>query len=82
MFFLGSGGIIFLASSLLSVIFATAMLPLLSILAVIFFHDSFSALKTVAMLLSIWSFVSYIYGGYLGFKTAKSAMEPVAKVNV
>ncbi|MCO5581400.1 hypothetical protein L7F22_035284 [Adiantum nelumboides] len=82
MFFLGGAGIIFLASSLLSCVFATAMLPLLSILAVIFFHDSFSALKAVAMLLSIWGFVSYIYGGYLDFKAGKSTVEPAAEENV
>ncbi|KAI5073164.1 hypothetical protein GOP47_0011873 [Adiantum capillus-veneris] len=81
MFFLGGAGIIFLASSLLSCVFATAMLPLLSMLAVIFFHDSFSALKAVAMLLSIWGFVSYIYGGYLDFK-GKSAVEPAAEDNI
>lgn len=74
-FFLGGAGIIFLASSLLSCVFATAMLPLLSILAVIFFHDSFSPLKGIAMLLSIWGFVSYIYGGYLDYKS-QSVVEP------
>ncbi|KAH7447190.1 hypothetical protein KP509_01G095800 [Ceratopteris richardii] len=75
MFFLGGAGIIFLASSLLSCTLSTAMLPVVSILAVIFFHDSFYALKGVAMLLSVWGFFSYIYGGYIEFK-ARSAVEP------
>ncbi|MCO5568301.1 hypothetical protein L7F22_022000 [Adiantum nelumboides] len=77
MFFLGGAGIIFLASSLLSYIFAP-----LSILDVIFIHDSFSVLKAAAMLLSICGFVSYIYGGYLDFKAGKSAVEPATKEDV
>lgn len=75
MFFLGGAGIIFLASSLMSCVFSTAMLPLVSILAVIFFQDSFSALKAIAMLLSIWGFISYIYGGYLHSKS-QAAVQP------
>lgn len=71
LYVLGGAGIIFLASSLMSCVFMTAMIPILPILAVAFFHDSFSALKAIAMLLSIWGFISYLYGGYLDNKEAK-----------
>eukprot|EP00249_Psilotum_nudum_P036986 c9210_g1_i2 orf=391-1575(+) len=64
-FFLGSAGMIFLTSSLMSCVFMTATIPLIPVLAVIFFHDSFSPLKAISMLLSLWGFVSYTYGGYL-----------------
>lgn len=67
----GGAGIIFLASSLLSCSFMTAMIPVLPLLAVVFFHDTFSAVKAIAMVLSIWGFISYLYGGYLDNKEAK-----------
>lgn len=75
LFFLGSAGIIFLSSSLMSCVFMTTIFPVLPILAVIFFHDKFSALKGVAMLLSTWGFISYIYGGYAAAKSQKT-VEP------
>lgn len=69
LYFLGGSGIIFLSSSLMSCVFMTAMIPILPVLAVIFFHDTFSALKGIAMLLSIWGFISYIYDGYMVYKS-------------
>lgn len=68
LYFLGYAGVIFLTSSLMSCVFTTAIFPLLPILGVIFFHDSFSALKSIAMLLTLWGFVSYLYGGYVNSK--------------
>lgn len=76
LFFLGSAGIVFLASSLMSCVFMTAMLPVLSVLAVIFFQDKFSALKGIAMLLSMWGFISYIYGGYVECESKKAVGMP------
>ncbi|KAH7387505.1 hypothetical protein KP509_16G025800 [Ceratopteris richardii] len=73
-YFLGASGIIFLSSSLMSCVFMTAMIPILPILAVIFFHDNFSALKGIAMLLSIWGFLSYIYDGYISYKAERKAI--------
>lgn len=67
----GGAGMIFLASSLLSCSFMTAMIPVIPLLAVLFFHDTFSAVKAIAMVLSIWGFISYLYGGYLDNKEAK-----------
>ncbi|KAI5066978.1 hypothetical protein GOP47_0017506 [Adiantum capillus-veneris] len=75
LYFLGSAGIIFLSSSLMSCVFMTAMIPILPILAVIFFHDNFSALKGIAMLLSTWGFVSYIYDGYMVYKSQQKTSE-------
>ncbi|KAH7283357.1 hypothetical protein KP509_34G003100 [Ceratopteris richardii] len=64
LYLLGGVGIVFLASSLLSCSFMTAMIPVLPLLAVVFFHDDFSAEKGLAMVLSIWGFISYLYGSY------------------
>lgn len=75
LYFLGGCGIIFLSSSLMSCVFMTAMIPILPILAVIFFHDTFSALKGIAMLLSIWGFISYTYDGYMVYKSKKASFE-------
>lgn len=74
LYLLGGVGIIFLASSLLSCSFMTAMIPVLPVLAVVCFHDSFSAVKGIAMILSIWGFLSYLYGGYLDHKEAKKVL--------
>ena len=41
------------------------------ILLVGFFHDIMDSLKIISILLSIWGFVSYIFGGFLDSKLAK-----------
>ena len=61
-FFLGTIGVIFCASSLLSGIVIAVQLPVTEILAVIFFKENFQAEKGVALALSLWGFVSYFYG--------------------
>ncbi|PON47129.1 Purine permease [Parasponia andersonii] len=58
-------GLIFEASSLFSNVISTLSLPVIPILAVIFFHDRMNGLKAMAMLLAIWGFLSYIYQHYL-----------------
>ncbi|KAK4399322.1 putative purine permease 10 [Sesamum angolense] len=40
-------------------------LPVAPVLAVILLHDELTGLKTVAMLLAMWGFVSYMYQHYL-----------------
>ncbi|KAH7283345.1 hypothetical protein KP509_34G002500 [Ceratopteris richardii] len=72
LYLLGGVGIVFLASSLLSCSFMTAMIPVLPLLAVVFFHDDFSAEKAIAMVLSIWGFISYLYGGYTDHTQTKN----------
>nr|XP_023922557.1 purine permease 1-like isoform X2 [Quercus suber]POE97846.1 purine permease 3 [Quercus suber] len=61
-FFMGAAGIIFCASSLLSGIVIAVHLPVIEILAVIFYREKFQAEKGVALALSLWGFVSYFYG--------------------
>ncbi|KAJ7958954.1 Purine permease [Quillaja saponaria] len=61
-FFLGSIGVVFCASSLLSGILISVLLPVTEILAVIIFKEKFQAEKGVSLALSLWGFVSYFYG--------------------
>ncbi|KAA8538141.1 hypothetical protein F0562_027749 [Nyssa sinensis] len=61
-FYLGAIGVVFCASSLLSSIIIVVLLPVREVLAVIFFNEKFQAEKGVALVLSFWGFVSYIYG--------------------
>ncbi|GAA0148371.1 hypothetical protein LIER_07835 [Lithospermum erythrorhizon] len=61
-FFLGAIGVIFCASSLLSGIVITVLLPVTEVLAVIFYHEKFQAEKGVSLVLSLWGFASYFYG--------------------
>lgn len=63
-FFLGAIGVIFCASSLLSGIIIAVMLPVIEILAVIFYKENFKAEKGVSLILSLWGFVSYFYGEF------------------
>ncbi|XP_062073780.1 probable purine permease 11 [Humulus lupulus] len=58
-------GLIFEVSSLFSNVISTLALPVIPILAVIFFHDKMNGLKVIAMVLAIWGFLSYIYQHYL-----------------
>ncbi|KAF6135551.1 hypothetical protein GIB67_015404 [Kingdonia uniflora] len=62
---LGALGLIYEVSSLFSNVISTVSLPVVPILAVIFFHDKMDGVKVVAMALSIWGFVSYVYQHYL-----------------
>ncbi|XP_027355900.1 purine permease 1-like [Abrus precatorius] len=61
-FFLGTIGVIFCSSSLLSGILIAVFLPITEVLAVIFYKEKFQAEKGVSLLLSVWGFVSYFYG--------------------
>jgi len=61
-FFLGAIGVIFCASSLFSGILIAVLLPLVEVLAVVFYKEKFQAEKAVSLVLSLWGFVSYFYG--------------------
>ncbi|XWS25333.1 hypothetical protein CRYUN_Cryun27aG0060200 [Craigia yunnanensis] len=74
-FFLGVIGVIFCASSLLSAILLAVLLPVTEILAVIFYKEDFQAEKGVALALSLWGFVSYLYGEIKQNKKKKRAPE-------
>lgn len=61
----GMLGLIFEVSSLFSNVISTLALPVVPILAVIFFHDKMDGVKIIAMLMALWGFLSYIYQHYL-----------------
>lgn len=70
-FFLGAIGVIFCASSLLSGIIIAVLLPVIEVLAVLFYKEKFQAEKGVALILSLWGFASYFYGEYKFTKKLK-----------
>lgn len=64
-FTIGVVGLILEVSSLFSNVISTLSLPIVPIFAVVFFYDKMDALKVIAMILSVWGFVSYVYQLYL-----------------
>nr|KAJ0228007.1 hypothetical protein LSAT_V11C100037560 [Lactuca sativa] len=64
-FTVGYIGLIFEVSSLFSNVISTLGIPIVPILAVMFFDEKMNGVKAVSMLLAIWGFVSYIYQHYL-----------------
>ncbi|KAL8096371.1 purine permease 1-like [Apium graveolens] len=62
LFAIGLGGIIFCGSSLLSGIIIAVLLPVTEVLAIILYKEKFQAEKAVALVLSLWGFVSFFYG--------------------
>ncbi|KAJ8632015.1 hypothetical protein MRB53_025351 [Persea americana] len=64
-FSVGSLFLIYEVSSLFCNVISTLGLPVIPILAVVFFHDKMDGLKIVVMLLAVWGFLSYIYQHYL-----------------
>uniref|UniRef100_A0A5B7BFP2 Probable purine permease n=1 Tax=Davidia involucrata TaxID=16924 RepID=A0A5B7BFP2_DAVIN len=64
-FSIGALGLIYEVSSLFCNVISTLGLPIVPVLAVIFFHDKMNGVKVVAMLSAVWGFVSYIYQHYL-----------------
>ncbi|OIW16610.1 hypothetical protein TanjilG_02816 [Lupinus angustifolius] len=61
-FYLGAMGVIFSSSSLFSGIIIAVFLPVTQALAVVFYKENFQVEKGVALVLSLWGFVSYFYG--------------------
>lgn len=68
---IGLLGLIFEVSSLFSNVISTLSLPVVPIMAVMFFHDKMDGVKVMAMLLAIWGFLSYIYQHYLDDSKSK-----------
>ncbi|KAK0574853.1 hypothetical protein LWI29_030129 [Acer saccharum] len=64
-FNIGALGLIFEASSLFSNAISVVGLPIVPILAVVFFHDKMDGLKVISLVLAIWGFLSYVYQHYL-----------------
>lgn len=69
---IGMLGLIFEVSSLFSNVIGTLALPIVPILAIVFFHDKINGVKFVALLLAVWGFLSYVYQHYLDDKKAKA----------
>lgn len=64
-FSIGCIGLIFQVSSLFSNVISTLGIPIVPVMAVVFFHEKMNGVKVIAMLLAIWGFTSYIYQHYL-----------------
>ncbi|RDY11408.1 putative purine permease 10, partial [Mucuna pruriens] len=62
---IGLLGLIFEVSSLFSMVIDTIELPIIPILAAIFFHDKINGMKVIAFLLAAWGCLSYVYQQYL-----------------
>ncbi|XP_010529149.2 PREDICTED: probable purine permease 6 [Tarenaya hassleriana] len=69
-FSVGSVGLILEVSSLFSNVISTLGLPVVPVVAMVFFHDEMSGIKLVSMLLAFWGFVSYAYHQYLDDQNA------------
>ncbi|XP_060171324.1 purine permease 1-like [Lycium barbarum] len=63
-FYVGAIGVIYCSSSLMSGVLLAVLLPVTELLAVIFFNEKFSGEKGLSLFLSLWGFVSYVYGEY------------------
>ncbi|KAI3941346.1 hypothetical protein MKW92_047219 [Papaver armeniacum] len=60
----GTVGVIFYTSALFNGILGAVLIPLTGVVAVIFYHESFTGLKGMALALCLWGFCSYFYGEY------------------
>ncbi|XP_052190415.1 purine permease 3-like [Diospyros lotus] len=76
-FFLGTLGVIFSCSSLLSAIVIAVLLPVTEVLAVIFYKEKFQAEKGVSLVLSLWGFVSYFFGEIKHDKQKNTETQPL-----
>ncbi|KAM3308686.1 purine permease 3 [Capsicum chacoense] len=63
-YFLGVIGVIYSASSLVSGILISVLLPATEVLAVFLYGEKFNAEKGISLALSLWGFASYFYGDY------------------
>jgi drug/metabolite transporter (DMT)-like permease len=70
---LGMVGLIFEVSSLFSNVIGTFAIPIIPFFGVMVFDDKMNGVKIIAMLVSIWGFVSYVYHHYLEDKKARKA---------
>eukprot|EP00249_Psilotum_nudum_P007536 c20637_g1_i1 orf=241-1386(-) len=62
---LGGVAVLYQTSTLLAGVLNAARVPVTSIAAVIFLQDPMGGFKILALLLTIWGFGSYIYGGFM-----------------
>ncbi|KAJ8539470.1 hypothetical protein K7X08_013722 [Anisodus acutangulus] len=71
-FYVGAIGVIYCSSALMSGVLLAVLLPVTEVLAVFFFNEKFSGEKGLALFLSLWGFVSYMYGEYKQSKKQKN----------
>lgn len=64
-FNVGCVGLILEVSSLFSNAISVVGLPVVPVMAVIFFHDKLGGIKVISMVLAVWGFVSFLYQQYL-----------------
>jgi len=64
LFFIGVFGVTSMANSLLSGVIIAVTIPVTEVLAVVLFHEKFSAEKGMALVLALWGFASYLFGEY------------------
>uniref|UniRef100_A0A803QEU7 Cas1p 10 TM acyl transferase domain-containing protein n=1 Tax=Cannabis sativa TaxID=3483 RepID=A0A803QEU7_CANSA len=72
LFNIGAIGLILEVSSLFSNVISVLSLPVVPVLAVIFFHDKIDGVKVIALVLAIWGLMSYVYQHYLESKKSKN----------
>ncbi|KAI3996273.1 hypothetical protein MKX01_026741 [Papaver californicum] len=60
----GTVGVIFYTSALFNGILGAVLVPLTGVAALIFYQESFTGLKGMALALCLWGFCSYFYGEY------------------
>ncbi|KAL0300609.1 UNVERIFIED_CONTAM: putative purine permease 10 [Sesamum radiatum] len=61
---IGAVGLIFEVSSLFTNVISTVGLPIVPILAAIFFHENMDGIKVTSIVLAVWGFASYVYQHY------------------
>ena len=64
-------------SSLFSNVISVLGLPVILVLAVIFFHEKMNWVKAISILLAIWGFISYFYQHYLDDSESKAKKRDV-----
>eukprot|EP01018_Ginkgo_biloba_P032574 Gb_18501 [translate_table: standard] len=69
-----------LVSSLFTNVVSAVTVPLVPIVSVFFFNDELDALKVIAMLLGVWGFVSYAFGGYKDSKAGTAEEDSTISV--
>ncbi|OIV97872.1 hypothetical protein TanjilG_12629 [Lupinus angustifolius] len=75
-YYMGSMGVTICGSSLLSGIITAMMMPIIEILAIIFYKENFQVEKGVSLVLSLWGFGSYFYGEFKQAKLVKRTHIP------
>ena len=69
-------------SSLFSNVISVLGLPVILVLAVIFFHEKMNWVKAISILLAIWGFISYFYQHYLDDSESKAENRDVKEISM